>query len=262
MLSHHVKCVRPLPGDAWELEVTDLSTKITQKHEFDAVMVCNGDPIMPNLEGTDDFKGSQIHSHDYRVPEVYQGQKVLVVGAGPSAMDVVQEVHEFATHVIMSHHKTINTKFPDNVQQVCDVKRYKYSLPFLDPSCGISMNPVTGVGPLYRHILHLERPTMCFLALSRYFLRVLDGSLQLPSLEERQADTARDQEKRRLAGHVGVRLSHYLGPMQREYYDLLATEAGIESIPPVISALHAESHKGILHNLFNYRKIKTFYEDK
>jgi len=49
-------------------------------------------PFVPVLPGVDTFKGQQMHSHDYRVPSIFKGKRVLVIGAGPSGMDLTLEI--------------------------------------------------------------------------------------------------------------------------------------------------------------------------
>ena len=67
-----------------------------RRENFDALLVCNGhhwDPRYPDFPGT--FDGPQIHSHDYIDPsnplDLY-GKRVLVVGIGNSAVDIVSEL--------------------------------------------------------------------------------------------------------------------------------------------------------------------------
>jgi hypothetical protein len=58
-----------------------------QRHVFDAVVVCNGhysEPNLPQVEGAATFPGLQMHSHNYRQPDGFRGQTVLVVGASNS----------------------------------------------------------------------------------------------------------------------------------------------------------------------------------
>lgn len=80
--------MKPVTGDRkWSVKVKDLQEDVTVIESFDAVMICNGhyfEPRIPNISGQDVFAGKQIHSHDYRVPEVFDGKKVVVLGAGPS----------------------------------------------------------------------------------------------------------------------------------------------------------------------------------
>lgn len=55
-----------------------------ETREYDAVVICSGHytvPRMPDIEGLDSFPGRVEHSHMYRRPEVYSGQRVLIVGA-------------------------------------------------------------------------------------------------------------------------------------------------------------------------------------
>jgi hypothetical protein len=66
------------------------------KESFDALLVCNGhhwDPRFPSFPGS--FDGPQIHSHDYIDPSTpldMYGKRVLVVGIGNSAVDIVSEL--------------------------------------------------------------------------------------------------------------------------------------------------------------------------
>lgn len=62
---------------------------------FDAVMVCNGHysrPRLPQLPGQDAFPGLQMHSHNYRRPDGFAGQTVLLVGASSSGVDIAEEL--------------------------------------------------------------------------------------------------------------------------------------------------------------------------
>lgn len=67
-----------------------------------------------------------MHSHDYRRPEQYQDETVLIIGAGPSGSDIVYEVAPKAKKVIFSHHRDLAGHIlPSNVTQVGDVKCFK-----------------------------------------------------------------------------------------------------------------------------------------
>ena len=43
-----------------------------------------GKPLKPKLPGLDSFKGTVMHTHDYREGQKWTGKKVLIVGAGTS----------------------------------------------------------------------------------------------------------------------------------------------------------------------------------
>lgn len=75
----------------WAITLDDGSTEA-----FDALLACNGhhwDPRLPSFPGA--FDGPQIHSHDYIDPGDpldLKGKRVLVVGIGNSAVDIVSEL--------------------------------------------------------------------------------------------------------------------------------------------------------------------------
>ncbi|MBQ1048924.1 NAD(P)/FAD-dependent oxidoreductase [Micromonospora sp. C51] len=54
-----------------------------------------GNPYLPELPGRSDFTGDVAHVANYRRPDPYAGQRVIVVGAGNSA---VQVAYELAAH--------------------------------------------------------------------------------------------------------------------------------------------------------------------
>lgn len=53
-------------------------------------------PYIPEIEGSQDFQGEQIHSAHYVGPEAYQDKRVLVVGAGNSGAQIFAELAEVA----------------------------------------------------------------------------------------------------------------------------------------------------------------------
>jgi glycine/D-amino acid oxidase-like deaminating enzyme len=79
------------PAGGWRIVLDDGS-----EETFDALLVCNGhhwSPRYPSFPGA--FDGPQIHSHDYIDPSTpldLYGKRVLVVGIGNSAVDIVSEL--------------------------------------------------------------------------------------------------------------------------------------------------------------------------
>ncbi len=82
-----------LPGGGWELTLPGGETE-----RFDALLVGNGhhwDPLFPDPPFPGTFDGPQIHSHAYIDPTDpldLVGKRVLVVGIGNSAVDIVSEL--------------------------------------------------------------------------------------------------------------------------------------------------------------------------
>jgi len=47
-----------------------------------------GSPVMPDIPGMDDFQGELYHAHDFKDTAQVAGKRVLVVGNGPSGVDI------------------------------------------------------------------------------------------------------------------------------------------------------------------------------
>ncbi|XP_049816096.1 uncharacterized protein LOC126263122 isoform X2 [Schistocerca nitens] len=283
------------PRDAvWDVTVKNLASGEETVHEFDAVMVCNGHyflPFVPSLPGSEKFRGRQTHSHDYRVPSLFKGRRVVVVGAGPSGMDLTLDISSQAELVILSHHfkEKIDTKFPDNVFQKPEIVSlgeesvtfadgstykvddvfyctgYQYSFPFLSEKCNVKVED-NRVQPLFKHTIHIDYPTLCFIGLpfyvcafslfdlqARFFLSLLDGRWQLPSREQMLRDTEAEAAERAAAGLCG-RQFHMMGERQGRFYRELAAVGRVTPLPPVLAKLHDESSRRFLEDLPGYRR--------
>ena len=62
-------------------------------------------PYLPKIAGLENFKGTVMHSCEYRVPEAFQDKNVLIIGAKTSAMDVASEIMTCARQVRPFVHK-------------------------------------------------------------------------------------------------------------------------------------------------------------
>ena len=77
------------------------------EYDFDAVVVCVGNyhqPNLPEIKGMDDFKGLQMHAHNYRSSSMFAGMQVIVVGASFSGAcySLVSTMSFAGTHRITS----------------------------------------------------------------------------------------------------------------------------------------------------------------
>ena len=63
-----------------------------------------GSPHRPHLSGLDEFTGRVVHSSEYRAPGAFAGGRVLVVGAGNSAIQIAAELAEVARVTVASRH--------------------------------------------------------------------------------------------------------------------------------------------------------------
>lgn len=81
-----VMCL-PRDDDRWEVEFAS-----GEKRIYKGVIVCNGhhwDKRFPEYEG--EFTGEWLHSKDYKKTGQLAGKRVLVIGGGNSACDIVSE---------------------------------------------------------------------------------------------------------------------------------------------------------------------------
>lgn len=101
VMNTEVRRVRPLGEGGYRVE---LSTG--EARRYDGVIVANGhhsEPYRPALPG--EFAGDILHARDYRDPENpirLVGRRVVVIGAGNSAMDIATELAYSGCEVVLS----------------------------------------------------------------------------------------------------------------------------------------------------------------
>ncbi|WP_238421169.1 NAD(P)-binding domain-containing protein [Gordonia sp. 'Campus'] len=85
----HVRAVRR-EGDGFRAELGDGSS-VTSTLIINATGTWDR-PFIPHIPGAADFRGRQLHTHDYASPAEFAGKRVLVVGAGISAIQLLIEI--------------------------------------------------------------------------------------------------------------------------------------------------------------------------
>ncbi|KAK7252669.1 hypothetical protein RIF29_36781 [Crotalaria pallida] len=164
---------------------------------YDAVVICNGHYVQPrvaHIPGIDGWRGKQMHSHNYRTPEPFHNQVVVLIGGAASAVDisrdiatVAREVHiadrsikEYKLGRVPGHdnmwlHSMIDSicestvVFRDGKAIVADFivhcTGYKYDFPFLETNGAVTVDD-NRVGPLYQHVFPPElAPWLSFVGL-------------------------------------------------------------------------------------------------
>lgn len=93
-----------------------------ETYTFDFVVVCNGVfsvPSVPAIEGEDRFEGERIHSSQMVDRDMLSGKRVVVVGAGKSALDCATVAAREATSstlVFRSPHWMLPRYFPGDTR--------------------------------------------------------------------------------------------------------------------------------------------------
>ncbi|XP_033228369.1 flavin-containing monooxygenase FMO GS-OX-like 2 [Belonocnema kinseyi] len=223
----------------WYVKIKDVKTKQIEDKIFDAVMVCSGNysqPNIPKIPGIETFPGRILHSHSYRIPEEFSGKSVMILGSAFSATDIAVELAPHADIIYLSNrNERITSLLPPSVIQVPGIKKvegniifftdgssisveafmyctgYSIQFPFLDKTCGISVDD-NYVFPIYKHTININHPTMCFLGINsyvitfpmfhvkaRYYMAFLKKQFSLPSKEIMLEDSKLKVSKKRHA---------------------------------------------------------------
>ncbi|KAE8693783.1 repetitive proline-rich cell wall protein 1-like [Hibiscus syriacus] len=159
------------------------STWESKEESFKAVVICNGNESEPNVAdfpGIDTWPGLQMHSHNYRTPEAFENKIVILIGNGPSAVDILKEISPLAKQVHLAvrtpsfqmirvenyanawQHSMIECALKDgkvvfqdgsivDADVIIHCTGYKYHYPFLK-SNGIVTVDDNRVGPMYKHV--------------------------------------------------------------------------------------------------------------
>ncbi|MCL4238888.1 MAG: NAD(P)/FAD-dependent oxidoreductase [Anaerolineae bacterium] len=90
-------------GDGWRAETSAGSSW------HPAVILATGRfscPYTPPIPGHETFSGMLLHACDYRGPEPFAGRRVMVVGNGPSGVDIVTDLGAHAARPVLLAQRT------------------------------------------------------------------------------------------------------------------------------------------------------------
>ncbi|XP_077971930.1 uncharacterized protein LOC144427120 isoform X1 [Styela clava] len=281
---HKVELVTPIaPGDGnsvrWKVELLELESQRRIPKEFDYVLICNGhntEPNLPLIPGEEFFCGEILHSGSYRRPQEFGGKDVLLLGSGPSGVDIALDVAKVARHVYLSHKiSPLTSKLRPNIYEMPNIERfnddgesitfiggetkkvsvviyctgYLFNFPFLDENCGIlyKNNHVT---PLYKHIVNINYNSMLFIGIPvkipvfkildlqvAYAAALVAKKFILPPKQSMLLDEENDFNKRIQLGWPG-RHAHVMSGRVFKYADYLSHTAGVDCIPENIKNLY------------------------
>lgn len=99
-----VRKIKQEPNNTWTV-TTDKGSK-----NYDFLILCTGPynkPYMPLIKGSDKFKGKIFHSSEFvNAENECKGKKVLVVGSGKSAFDILNQARKYGADVSVVMRKT------------------------------------------------------------------------------------------------------------------------------------------------------------
>ncbi|XP_039757699.1 senecionine N-oxygenase-like [Pararge aegeria] len=287
----------------WKVKHQNVATGEEFEDEYDYVFVATGHfnkPNYPDIAGEKLFTGTIIHSHDYRERDNFKDRRVLIVGAGPSGLDIAIDVAYVSKTLVHSHHSKapLKTVFPEHYIKKPDIKEfnttgvifedgsyedtddviyctgYQYYLPFLDISCGLEWDRQC-VKPLHKYMVNIHQPTMLFLgaivraclvvaldAQARYAAVLVKGDFTLPSKENMLEEWNRKVETIRTNGRPLSDL-HVIADAEDSYYAALTDESGIERVPPHMMKIHKLLLRTMFDNLYTFRDyVYTILDDE
>lgn len=269
---------------------------------FDAVFVCVGHFSKPRLWEVDGFRHladngiSTLHSMEYRTPDNYTNKRILLVGFGPSGVDIGMEICDFASDVYVSHVSHSKSYVvdgcmsnkPNNLTEVGRVERvlsdgtlllpdgnhlrvdsvvtctgYRRHYPFLkqgEAGVTLTLDDRNIIG-LVRHCVAIEDASMTFIG-------ILQRSIPFPTFEEQVAfsiavleGTVDTKTFARLVEEerytrVDDKYYHALGGRQWEYIRELAQLAGRPATRESLIELCKYSSKERKRDLRKFRECE------
>lgn len=99
-----LNCEKKQDG-TWDITSENLKTKEVSTENFKGLIIANGifnNPNLPKIKGQETFKGEIIHSSKYKQANLFDGKRVLIVGAGNTGCDIAVDAVHHAQYVDMS----------------------------------------------------------------------------------------------------------------------------------------------------------------
>ncbi|RDA86609.1 hypothetical protein CP532_6017 [Ophiocordyceps camponoti-leonardi (nom. inval.)] len=199
---HQVVRLELLRGDRWRLCAQNVESGDVTDYIFDAVVVATGHysvPFIPDINNIAAFHHVHpsiiVHSKQYRNPDSFRDKKVIVVGNGPSGIDIASQINAVSKgRTLLSVRSATSPEnlallgcdeVPEIVDFIVDKRavRFKdgrveteveaivfctgflFSYPFLKNIPSKLITNGRGVHGLYKHLFYAQHPTLVFPAL-------------------------------------------------------------------------------------------------
>uniref|UniRef100_A0A914ZQT2 Flavin-containing monooxygenase n=2 Tax=Parascaris univalens TaxID=6257 RepID=A0A914ZQT2_PARUN len=286
--------VKKVSRDNEQWRIDYLYENLTTYDIFDVVFVCNGHytkSYIPQISGS--FEGTVIHSHDYRNPTPYKDQKVAVIGAGASGVDITLQLADVAEKVyLLSDKEPLRCILPTNVIQCSTIRHfdadqlylqdgsiirvdsvifstgYLYSCDFLDDLIKPRFNGKM-LSPTFLHVSHIRYPTsLFFIGLNtivipftlfeyqiNFALAMISGNAQVTQQQISEWENRRlsDLESSGIDGSM----FHRLGDTQWDYFEQLrlAASSSMSGVSPIVRSIYEDTSKRRRENVMRYKNF-------
>lgn len=217
---------------------------------------------------------------------------MLLLGFGPSARDICSQLTETCKRVYVSHKgNSCKDWLPENIRELPEISHvnkdglfifkngraidvdifmyctgYEYDMSFVNGNCGVEVQDRRAVCGLYKHIISIENPSLCFIGLpwaitlfpliyqqSAYLTALFSGKIKLPSKNEMKKDLEKTFEELSIAKKP-IRNLHMFMMKQWQYNDDLASLSGCTKIRPIV--------KNLFHYSYSFLKKKPLFDFK
>jgi cation diffusion facilitator CzcD-associated flavoprotein CzcO len=238
--------------DQWDVDVQSTETGESQTETYDAVVVASGHystMFIPDVKTIRELHeahpGVISHSKSYRTPDPFRNKKVVVVGNSASGLDIASQISKVCQKpLLLSVHTPTppenlawagaeevpvieeflaaerGVRFQDgrierDIDAILYATGYLFAFPFLTSLQPPLVSNGRRVYGLYKHLVHIEHPTLVFPGLpikvvpfplaesqAAVFARAWANVLPLPSRQEMEKWEDEEAEKRGPAYHI------------------------------------------------------------
>ena len=245
---------------------------------FDFVIVAIGRYATPDFPACfrvdHHFNGTIIPASQYRRPQDWTGQKIVVIGSAQSGTDISIELVDHASHVtligsaptpgISSRIERLESEWISQVTEsgivttserqidadvIIVAAGYKYSFPFLDEQTLKVDQTHRKIQNLYNQIIPTSQPRLGLIGVpifvlifpladyqAKWLIEVWRGNVQLPSRAQMNLEASKREFG--VGNRENIRHFHKLGSDMFAYCQKLADEAGFAANTRTMHMLH------------------------